>query len=114
MSTQVNLDKLQDWAESIGAEIAIHFDRRCPADGGTWHWHLRVRYYWHKQQSIRTLSGEDIEVVAADLLPLAMGEYEKRKDFWQKGRKDAEKKHRNAVRRDFAEIERNHMGAGDF
>lgn len=114
MSLQFNLDKLQDWAEDIGAEVAVYRNRRCPADGGGWCWDLRVRYHWCKQQSIRTASGDDIEAVATELLPLAKDAYANMKDFWDKGRKQADKKHQSNLRKDMADIKRMHMNAGDF
>jgi hypothetical protein len=113
-SSTPHIDKLIEWIKTlpIHANLRIYCNHDRPSEaGGIWEVRI-VPAFTHR--SIRRHGGNDLEQVAAELLPMAQKNWEQLGHAFIKEEKLLAKSNARKVRRDFAELERMHMGADDF
>ena len=108
--SHANLKILNDWCNSTGVlHLWVNFQNR---NGD---WAVRVlTNAWGKSHPLRTCTGDDLETVCAEILPLAQAKFEIEKKSIM--RKDAEYQKRNSqnYHQVTREIEAMHHSAADY
>lgn len=113
MKNEENITALQAWCSSLLVPLflKIYWNGE---DAKRDRWQVAVKIPHQPQTSLRTLSGNNLDEVCAELLPKAQAVYEQGKAKFESRYKKDCKDHNRNVRRDFSEIEAMHRTAGDY
>jgi len=106
-----HLTELTNWCKSTGfLHVALSF---YPNEENRWA--LRVcRHDRGMSAPIRTRHGADLEIVAAEVLPLAQESFQQQKNAIERDMKEYNKRQRNEHRNITRDIEAMHRTAGDY
>lgn len=111
MSNHENLLKLNEWCKGTGA---LHVWVSFYPDNKEF-WCIRVLTNGRgKSAPLRTCHGDDLENLAAEILPKAQATFEQQKAKIIREADEAKKRHARQIREDFREIEAMHRTASDY